>query len=408
MDKIKKMLNFINGEGLYPEIKIISGSPTNTEIIVENKKILIFCSNDYLGLANNPILKKAAHEAIDKYGVGSGGSRLVSGNTDIQLQLEKSIAEFKGGEAAITFSTGYMANTGTIPAVIDVISNIKKIGNKIIALPSFKKNIILSDELNHASIIDGCRLSHAKIVVYKHKNIKDLENKLKKYKNSRKLIVTDGVFSMDGDIAPLPDIARLAKKYNAMAMVDDAHASGVLGKEGRGTSEYFGLKPNDIDIIMGTFTKAFGGVGGFVVGSKDLIDFLRISARSYIFSAPIPPAIVAGLLIAITEAKNNANLRKALWEHANYLKDSLKKMGFNTLLSETQIIPVLIGKEEKAIEFSKLLFENGILAPCVRWPAVPWGEARLRLTVKATHTKEQIDYLIKNIEKIGKHLEVAI
>ena len=402
------MLNFINGEGLYPEIKIISGSPTNTEIIVENKKILIFCSNDYLGLANNPILKKAAHEAIDKYGVGSGGSRLVSGNTDIQLQLEKSIAEFKGGEAAITFSTGYMANTGTIPAVIDVISNIKKIGNKIIALPSFKKNIILSDELNHASIIDGCRLSHAKIVVYKHKNIKDLENKLKKYKNSRKLIVTDGVFSMDGDIAPLPDIARLAKKYNAMAMVDDAHASGVLGKEGRGTSEYFGLKPNDIDIIMGTFTKAFGGVGGFVVGSKDLIDFLRISARSYIFSAPIPPAIVAGLLIAITEAKNNANLRKALWEHANYLKDSLKKMGFNTLLSETQIIPVLIGKEEKAIEFSKLLFENGILAPCVRWPAVPWGEARLRLTVKATHTKEQIDYLIKNIEKIGKHLEVAI
>lgn len=406
MEQIKKFLKFVQENKLYPDVKLISGSPTATEIVINGRKILVFCSNDYLGLANSALLKKAAHEAIDKYGVGSGGSRLISGNTDIQIELEKTIAEFKGGESAITFSTGYMANTGAIPAIMDVIGNIKKLGNKIIAIPLLKKNIILSDELNHASLIDGCRLTHAEIVVYKHKNVKDLENKLKKYKSRRKLIVTDGVFSMDGDIAPLPDIVRLAKKYNAITMVDDAHASGVLGKNGRGTTEYFGLKESDIDIIMGTFTKAFGGVGGFIVGSKDLTDFLRITARSYIFSAPIPPVISASLIMAIKETRNNTKLRENLWSNATYLKNNLKKMGFDTLSSETQIIPVLIGEEAKAIQFSGLLFEVGILAPCVRWPAVPWGKARLRLTVKATHTREQIDKLLENIEEIGKRIEV--
>ena len=407
MEQIKKFLKFVQENKLYPDVKLISGSPTATEIVINGRKILVFCSNDYLGLANSALLKKAAHEAIDKYGVGSGGSRLISGNTDIQVELERAIAEFKGGESAITFSTGYMANTGAIPAIMDVVGNIKKLGNKIIALPSLKKNIILSDELNHASIIDGCRLTHSKIVVYKHKNVKDLENKLKKYKSRRKLIVTDGVFSMDGDIAPLPEIVSLAKKYNAITMVDDAHASGVLGRNGRGTTEYFGLKESDVNIIMGTFTKAFGGVGGFIVGSKDLTDFLRITARSYIFSAPIPPTISASLIAAIKEARNNTKLRENLWSNVNYLKNNLKKMGFDTLSSETQIIPVLIGEEAKAIEFSELLFEAGILAPCVRWPAVPWGKARLRLTIKATHTREQIDKLLENIEKIGRKLRIV-
>ncbi|KKQ55777.1 MAG: hypothetical protein US74_C0023G0003 [Parcubacteria group bacterium GW2011_GWA2_38_13] len=405
MDKIRNILKFLRENNFYPNAKIITGSPTNVEVVIEGKKILMFCSNDYLGLANNEVLKKAAHKAVDEYGVGSGGSRLVSGNTDIQNQLEEVIAKYKGCEAAITFSTGYMANTGAIPAILDVM-NLKKIGNKVVPLPSLTKNIILSDELNHASIIDGCRLGHSKIVVFKHKDMKDLESKLKKYKKHRKLIVTDGVFSMDGDITPLPEIVKLAKKYNALTMVDDAHGSGVLGKDGRGTVEHFGLEPSDIDIIMGTFTKAFGGVGGFVAGSKLLIDYLKVAARTYIFSAPIPPVISAALVAAVHEAETNESLRKNLNDNAVYLRTRLNKMGFDTLSSETQIIPVLIGEESKCIKFSDLLFDKGILAPTIRWPAVPWGQARLRLTVKATHTKEQINLLLENMEKIGKELKI--
>ncbi|RJP28848.1 MAG: 8-amino-7-oxononanoate synthase [Candidatus Omnitrophota bacterium] len=405
MENIENILKNIRDFGLYPDISLISGSPTSLEVVANGKKVLIFCSNDYLGLANSELLKKAAKEAIDKYGVGSGGSRLVSGNTDIQVELEKAIADFKNSKSAITFSTGYMANTGTIPAVMDAVSGLHKIAGRLIPAPFQGKRIILSDELNHASIIDGCRLSHAQIVVYKHKDMKDLEGKLKKLKKIRKMIVTDGVFSMDGDIAPLPGIVELAKKYNSIVMVDDAHASGVLGKNGRGTAEHFGLDENDIDITMGTFTKSFGGVGGFVCGTKALIDYLRISARSYIFSAPIPPSIAAALIAAVKEAKNNHSLRENLWSNVSYLKTNLTKSGFDTLNSETQIIPVLIGKEEKAIEFSKKLLENGILAPCVRWPAVPWGKARLRLTVKATHTKEQIDCLIDLMIKLKNNLK---
>lgn len=405
MEKIREFLKFVKENNLSPNVKLISSSPTNPEVMVDGKKILMFCSNDYLGLANSDLSKKAAHEAVDKYGVGSGGSRLMSGNTDIQIKLEQTIARFKGCESAITFSTGYMANTGAIPAIVDVL-NLKKIGGTIIKIPSLRKNVIISDEFNHASIIDGCRLAHAERVVYKHKDMEDLEKKLKKYKRHRKLIITDGVFSMDGDIAPLTKIVELAKKYNAMTFVDDAHASGVLGKNGRGTVEHFGLKEDDVDIMMGTFTKSFGGVGGFIAGKKELIDFLRISVRTYIFSAPIPPVISAALIAAVEEAEKNSSHREKLWSNVKYLKSALDKAGFNTLSSETQIIPVLVGDEQKCEELSKKLFEEGILASCVRWPAVSWGKARLRLTVKANHTKEQLDYFIDKITKIGKELEI--
>ncbi|MFH0819743.1 MAG: 8-amino-7-oxononanoate synthase [bacterium] len=405
MEKIKGFLDFINNDKLYPNVRRISGCPTDPEVMIDGKKFLMFCSNDYLGLANSDPVKRAAHEAIDKYGIGSGGSRLMSGNTDIQIKLEETIARFKGGEAAITFSTGYMANTGAIPAVVDVL-NLKKIGSAIIKAPTFRKNIILSDELNHASIIDGCRLTHAKRVVYKHKDMVDLEKKLKKYKRYRKLIITDGVFSMDGDIAPLPRIVELAKKYNAMTFIDDAHASGTLGKNGRGTIDHFNLKEDDVDIMMGTFTKSFGGVGGFIVGKKELIDFLRITVRTYIFSAPIPPVISAALVAAIEEAEKNSSYRENLWANVTRLKDGLNKAGFNTLSSETQIIPVLVGDEKKCEELSSHLFEEGILASCVRWPAVPWGKARLRITVKANHTKEQIDRFLMAIEKLGKEMGI--
>lgn len=405
MEKIKGFLDFINNDKLYPNVRRISGCPTDPEVLVDGHKILMFCSNDYLGLANSASVKRAAHEAIDKYGIGSGGSRLMSGNADIQIKLEETIARFKGGKAAITFSTGYMANTGAIPAVVDVL-NLKKIGSAIIKAPTFRKNIILSDELNHASIIDGCRLTHAKRVVYKHKDMVDLEKKLRKYKRHRKLIITDGVFSMDGDIAPLPRIVELAKKYNALTFIDDAHASGTLGKNGRGTIDHFGLKEDDVDIMMGTFTKSFGGVGGFIVGKKELIDFLRITVRTYIFSAPIPPVISAALVVAIEEAEKNSSYRENLWVNVAHLKDGLNKIGFNTLSSETQIIPVLVGDEKKCEELSSRLFEEGILASCVRWPAVPWGQARLRITVKANHTKEQIDRFLSAMEKLGKEMGI--
>lgn len=391
MKYIKKALKYIENKELYPKIRIIEGCPTNIFIKINNKKIISFCSNDYLGLANKDILKKAAHNAIDKYGIGSGGSRLISGNTDIQIELEKTVAQYKKQNDAITFATGYMVNSGVIPAIMNATRFFKF---------SIKGNILFSDEYNHASIIDGCRLSDAKIVKYKHKDTRDLEKKLKKYRKYRKMIVTDGIFSMDGDIAPLPEIVKLAKQYDAITMVDDAHASGVLGKEGRGTAEYFNIDPGEIDLIMGTFTKAFGGIGGFIAGNKDMIKYLRVNTRTYIFTAPIPPMICASLISSIKESIVNPSLRKQLWENVEYLKENLLRLNCNLLSTESQIIPIYIGNEKKCEKISNFLFTRGILIPCVRWPAVPWGSARLRLTVKASHTKQQMNKLVNILKKI--------
>jgi 8-amino-7-oxononanoate synthase len=397
MEYIEKVLKYLDKNKIYPEILTIDGCPTKTVFSKNGKKIISFCSNDYLGLANSEILKNAARKAIDKYGIGSGGSRLISGNTDIQIELERKIADFKDQEDAITFTTGYMANSGVIPAIINVTR----------FLPSMsKKNVIFSDELNHASIVDGCRLSYAEIVKYKHGDINDLEDKIKKYKEFRKMIVTDGVFSMDGDIAPVPDIVKLAKKYKAIVMVDDAHGSGVLGKNGKGVIDYFNLNPGDVQVVMGTFTKAFGGIGGFIAGSKELIRYLRVSARTYIFTAPIPPIICASLIASIGEAEKNDKLRKKLWENADYLKLNLKNVGLNTMSSESQIIPILVGNEKRCDELSKKLLESGLFVASVKWPAVPKGMARLRVTVKSDHTKEQLDYFIDTIKKISKNLKI--
>jgi 7-keto-8-aminopelargonate synthetase-like enzyme len=246
-------------------------------------------------------------------------------------------------------------------------------------------------------------LAKAERVIYKHKDMSDLENKIKKHKKKNNLIVTDGVFSMDGDIAPLKDIKFLGKKYGIKVMVDDAHASGLLGKNGRGTAEHFNIE--NVDITMDTFTKAFGGVGGFIAGSKDLIDYLRVTARTYIFSAPIPPAVSAGLIEAIKIASIDNKLRENLWNNVKHVREELKKMGFN-ILGETNIIPILVGNEKRAVAFSRELFENNVFIPAVRWPAVPEGQARLRLTIMATHEKEQIDHLLNILQKTGKTLGV--
>jgi 8-amino-7-oxononanoate synthase len=398
MEYIKKILKAVDRFHLYPHIRTVS-SAADPEVVVDGKNVLSFCSNNYLGMATHPRVIKASMDATKKYGTSCGGSRLISGNLDIQEELEKETAAFKSAEAAITFMTGFMANTGIIPSLMNVV--------KMHGLPSIKQedNAVISDELNHASIVDGCRLAKAQRFVYKHRNLIDLERILIENRKKRKLIVTDGVFSMDGDIAPLPQIVKLARKYKAILMVDDAHATGLLGKNGGGTVDYFNLK-GKVDVVMGTFSKAFGGVGGFVVGSKDLIKFLRVRARQYIFSSALPPGTTAGLIAAIRELKSNPHRREILWENVRLLKDGLKRLGFNTLESETQIIPVFIGKEKKAIQASEQLFKNGIFVPCVRWPAVPEGLARLRCTVMASHTEKQISQALNAFEKVGKSLKI--
>jgi 8-amino-7-oxononanoate synthase len=360
----------------------------------------MFSSNNYLGLATHPKLISAAIEATKNYGVGSDGSRLLSGNLKIHRDFELAIAKFKGGEDAIVWPTGYSANVGVITAIM----NLPKLGPRDFFQ---KKGVIISDQLNHASIIDGCKMSQTKVIVYKHCDVLDLEKMLRKYKGNRKLVITDGVFSMDGDIAPLDKISLLCKKYKAMLMIDEAHATGMLGKNGHGTPEHFGLKPiKDIDITLGTCSKALASTGGFVVGSNDLVRYLRIFSRSYMFSTAMTPAASASLVAALNVIETEPWIREKMWENVVYMRNGFQRIGFDTLKSETQIIPILIGTDENAIKFTRKLFERGIFGPCVRWPAVEKGRARIRLTVMATHTKEQIDYLLKCCEEIGKEVNI--
>lgn len=399
METIKKILDYVDKNNLYPDLRIIQGG-AEPEVIIDGKKVLMFSSNNYLGLATHPKVVAAAVEATKKYGSGADGSRILSGNLQVHRDFELAIAKFKGGEDAIVWPTGYSANVGAITAIMDP----PKVGPQDFWK---KKGVIFSDQLNHASIIDGCRMSQQQVVIYKHCDSLDLENKLKKYRKRRKLVVTDGVFSMDGDVAPLDKIVPLCKKYNAMLMIDEAHATGMQGKNGHGTPEHFGLKPiKDIDIVMGTCSKALASTGGFVVGSKDLIRYLRISSRSYIFSTAMTPAASASLIAALEVIETEPQIRERMWDNVKYMREGFHKLGFNTLTSETQIIPILIGTDEKAIQFTRKLFEKGIFGPCVRWPAVERGKARIRFTVMATHTKDQIDYLLKCCEEIGRELKI--
>ena len=394
--KIKELLNFLDRENLYPEIKIVESNEPET--IVNGKKVLLFCSLNYLGLANHPKVQRAAIEAIQKCGLGSGGARLVSGNYELHQALERKIAELKKEEAALIFQSGYVTNIGVIPALL----NLPKIG----PFSFFKeKGAIFSDELNHMSVIDGIKLTKAEVVIYKHCDTADLEKKLKKYQDWPKLIITDSVFSMDGDIAPLPQIVELAKKYQAMTMIDEAHATGILGGNGGGATDYFHLQ-GEIDVVMGTLSKAIGCLGGYIAGSKDLIKYLMVAARPSMFSVAIPPSIAAAAIAAIEEIQLNSELRKKLWENVEYLRGNLQKLRFDTLNSQTPIIPILIGEEKKAIEFAELLFKREIYAPCIRWPAVPKGKARIRFIVMAPHTKEQINKLLNVCQEIGRLLKI--
>ncbi len=382
----EKALLDIKNKGLYRRLRIVESGQAS-KVVIDGREVILLSSNNYLGLANHPKIKEAAKEAIDKYGAGSGAARLISGNCILYKELEERIAEFKNTEAALVFGSGYLANIGILSTVVE------------------EGDLILSDELNHASIIDGCRLSRAEKTIYRHKDTRHVEEILSKNKRRRILIVTEGVFSMDGDIAPLPEIIALAKRYSAMVMVDDAHGTGVLGKKGKGTAEHFGIEKG-IDIHMGTLGKALGAYGAYAAGDKGLIEFLINKARGFIFTTALPPSVLASAIKAIEILEEEPHLIKKLWENRDYLVNGLKSLGFDTMGCETPIIPILIGKAEKALKMSDGLFEQGVYAPAIRPPTVPEDTCRLRLTVMAAHTKEELDIALKAFEKIGKRLNI--
>ncbi|MEN8149597.1 MAG: aminotransferase class I/II-fold pyridoxal phosphate-dependent enzyme [Planctomycetota bacterium] len=392
-DSIESFVDEIDRRGMAPDVRTIAAAPTETEVSIDGRTVVMFGSNNYLGLATRPEVKEAVAAAALKYGNSSGGSRWVSGTTDIQLELEEKLAEFKRAEASITFAAGYMANLGAMAPLTG-----QMMIDDALLYPDFAT--IFSDELNHASIIDGCRLVNAKKVVYRHADPDDLRSKLRKVKRkSRKMIITDGVFSMDGDIAPLDAICDAAEEYGADVYCDDAHGTGVLGENGRGTPEHFGVEDR-VAVSMGTFTKAFGGFGGYITGSAALVRYLRMTARAYIFTAPIPPAVCAGLIQSLALAKDNG-LREKLGENTRHFLEGLEKLGYRHLGGQTAITPVLIGDEQQTKELSDRLFVAGYFAPFVRFPAVAKGQARLRVTMMATHSKEQIDGLLSAMEEAG-------
>ena len=374
-------LRELESSGIYRALKTID-SPQGREIILDGKRVLNFCSNDYLGLANDPRIKKAALEAIGEYGFGSGASRLVCGNMGPHEKLETELARFKNTESALVYSSGYMANTGIIPALMG------------------RESVVISDKLNHSSIIDGIILSRAKLVRYPHADMQALEEILKKLPAAqRKLIVTDTVFSMDGDKAPLKDIVDLAKRYDAMIMVDEAHAFGVLGARGSGLVEELGLE-GQVDIQMGTLSKAAGSFGAYACGTKVLREYLINKSRSFIYTTAMPPALAQASRAAIQIILEDAQLRRRLQANADHLRAQVHRMGFDTMNSSTPIIPILLKDPSQAVMMSRRLLEQGVFVQAIRPPTVPTGTSRLRLTVTAAHTREDLDQLLNALRKL--------
>lgn len=386
MEYITEKLKKIKNKKLYRELSYIE-TAQSPKVKIQNKDFILLGSNNYLGLCDDYRLKKAAIDAISKYGVGSGGSRLTTGSYDIHRELEEKIASFKGTEASLVFNTGYMANVGIISALCD------------------RNWVIFCDKLNHASIIDGCRLSGAELIRYKHCDMNDLLAKVKKYKKINSLIVTDGVFSMDGDIAPLQHIVKIAKENNLMTMVDDAHATGILGKNGSGTCSYFNLD-NQIDIMMGTLSKSVASEGGYVASSKDLINYLKNSARSFIYSTSLSPATIAVSIKALEIIEKDEERRFNLLKMSNWFQDELKVAGFNVIETKTPIIPIMVGPADKTVEFSRNLLNSGIYIPAIRPPSVPEGTSRLRVSLMATHTVQDLEEALTKIKLIGKKLNI--
>lgn len=388
IDWISQELDGLKQAGLYNTIRTI-GSPQGAWLVVDGKKVLNFCSNNYLGLANHPDIVAAAQKATLEMGVGPAAVRSIAGTMTLHVELEKRLAAFKGVEAAITFQSGFTANLATIPALVG------------------KEDVIFSDRLNHASIIDGCRLSGAKIIAYEHNDPHSLEEQIKaNLPNFRRaLIVTDGVFSMDGDIAPLPDIYAVAKKYDILLMVDDAHGEGVLGKGGRGIVDHFGLH-GKVDVEVGTLSKAFGVVGGVVAGNAVIIEWLRQRGRPFLFSSAVTVPDAAACLAAIDLLEDSTQLVDTLWSNARYFKAEMKNLGFDTGVSETPITPVMLGEAPLAQQFSRELFEAGVFAMAIGYPTVPQGKARIRVMISAAHSTDDLDKGLQAFQAVGKKLGV--
>jgi glycine C-acetyltransferase len=390
---LSDQLNELKSKGTYFRLRVLEDEqePVST---FDGKKVINLASNNYLGLATHPKLREAALEATRKYGVGSGAVRTIAGTMKIHMELEEKIARFKNVEACVVFQSGFAANAGTVSAILG------------------KEDFIISDELNHASIIDGARLSRAKILVFRHKDIAHAEEQLASVKDQpgRKLLITDGVFSMDGDIGPLPALCDLAEKYGAIMMVDDAHASGVLGRNGRGTIDHFHVHGR-VDVQVGTLSKAIGALGGYVCGSHDLIEFLYHRARPFLFSTSHPPSVAATCIAAFEVLEQEPELMEKLWENTRFFKKELGRLGFNiggvnTPASETPITPIIVGEGRLAMEFSRALFEEGVLGTGIAFPTVPEGKARIRTIMTATHTREQLERALEVLQRVGKRMTI--
>jgi glycine C-acetyltransferase len=384
---IETELAKLKEQGLYTNIRTLD-SAQGAWLDVDGRRVLNFCSNNYLGLANHPRLREAVKAAIDRMGIGPAAVRTIAGTTALHLELERRLAAFKGVEAAITFQSGFNANIAVIPALVG------------------KGDLIFSDQLNHASIIDGCRLSRAEIVAYEHNNVNDLRRKItEKSEYGRRLIITDGVFSMDGDIAPLPELYALAAEFDIPLMVDDAHGEGVLGKGGRGIVDHFDLH-GKVDIEIGTMSKAFGVVGGIVAGRQILVDWLRQRGRPFLFSSAMTIPDVAACLAAVDLLEESTELVDRLWANAATFKQAMKTLGFDTGLSQTPIVPVMLGEAKLAQQFSKRLFEEGVFAMAIGFPTVPQGKARIRVMNSAAHTPADLEIGLATFERVGKELGV--
>ena len=387
-DYLGQALEEIAQKGLSRSLKSLDGIPGPTAFW-HGQEIVLLSSNSYLGLHAHSHVIKAAQEALAHYGTGTGASRLISGNLALHEELERKLARFKGYPAAILFSTGYMANLGLITS-----------------LAQGPQDLIISDQLNHASIIDACRLSSAARAIYRHKDLEHLKQILSQSQQyARHWIITEGVFSMDGDLAPLPGICKLAEEYGALVLIDDAHGFGVLGKEGRGTVEHFGLE-DKIPLQIGTLSKTLGNLGGYVVGTERLVDYLRHKARSFIYSTAPPPSILAGSLAALALIESQPQLRQQLWARVNYFRQALLELGFDLMDSQGHIIPILVGDLEKTSAFAQGLLEQGVYTPAIRPPTVPEGKCRLRISLMATHTSAQLERALLALKNVGQRLRI--
>ena len=382
-------LNTLKQKGTYFKLRVLEDEQAAV-CHFDGRKVINLASNNYLGLTTHPKLREAALAATRKYGVGSGAVRTIAGTMKIHVELEENIARFKGVEACVVFQSGFTANAGTVSSFLG------------------KDDYIISDELNHASIIDGCRLSRAKILVFRHKDVAHAEEQLASVANlpGKKLLISDGVFSMDGDIGPLPQLVEIAEKHGAIMMVDDAHSSGVLGRNGRGTIDHFNLHGR-VDIQVGTLSKAIGVLGGYVCGTKDLIEFLYHRARPFLFSTSHPPSVAASCIAAFEILEDEPERIGQLWANTRYFKQGLVDAGFDTGISETPITPVIVGEAARAFQLSDGLFQEGVLATGIAFPTVAKDKARVRTIVNATHTTEQLDRALEAFRKVGRRMGIV-